>query len=352
LTSHLSTKIRACATISSLGIVYIHHFFLNDIPEAQQSTWDFWLQHIISEGIARFGLPFFWIMSGYLFYKNFDLTRATYKRKLQNRFISLFIPYVLWSAWGILLYYFVQTYILTDYAFTRGRIDDLNWGQLIHIWLWNPVTYQLWFLRDLFILVIASPFLYFLIKYGREAWILVLLVLYISGNELLWPFQRMLSLLGFSLGALLALREYRVTQRYYVIFPIVLMLWLTLIGLHLYWLHADITHQWILPLHKLARLLGVYVLWIGYDVLKVNKIFERYEWSKELIYFSFFLYLFHEPVLTFFKKGSLMVLPLQPPYTVAAYIAIPLIIFLSAFAIRKILKAWIPHFYSLITGNR
>lgn len=56
--------------------------------------------------------------------------------------------------------------------------DYFKW---IYFVVWDPINYQLWFIRDLFLVVLISPLIYFLLK-RLKFWF----VLSLGGAWLFW----------------------------------------------------------------------------------------------------------------------------------------------------------------------
>ncbi len=352
--SNLSTKIRACATISSISIIYIHNSFVDQggaVANPHDLPINYIVQSFLAEGVARWGLPFFWIMSGFLYFRTFELTSVTYYRKIKNRFKSLFIPYLIWSGLGIVYYFIIQTFIFPGYDFSRETISELSLFELINVWLFNPTTYQLWFLRDLFLLVVISPVLYLLIKYLHLGFILVILMLFVTSTEIFWPYQRTLGIMGFCLGGLLAMKSYAFRASKKVDLAI-LILWLLLLTINTWKIYTGNTQFVFAISFKVSRMLGVYLLWVGYDYLQLDRILQENKWMMKFIYFSFFLYLFHEPFLTSLRQFVFLIIPLNEITGLLIFFSLPWIVYITAFFVRKIMKKFTPGFYGLITGNR
>ena len=128
--------------------------------------------------LGETGVPCFFFISGYLFY----LSKKSYVQKLNTRIHSLLIPYLLWNA--ILLTVYLIAYIagypqninyksiteynLIDYIrlfWDRGTFDNGNFV---------PLLCPFWYIRNLFIMSILSPLFYYIIKYGRETFIIIM----------------------------------------------------------------------------------------------------------------------------------------------------------------------------------
>lgn len=156
--------------------------------------------------LGETGVPAFFFISGFLFF----LSKKNYIVKLRSRFHSLFIPYVLWNLLVLLLYVFVYTlgypqdingknfvdYSLIDCLrlfWDRGSYDNGNFV---------PLLCPLWYIRNLMIMSIISPLLYYIIRYVREVFLLIVAIWW-----MMTPHNAFISqtILFFSLGAYFAI---------------------------------------------------------------------------------------------------------------------------------------------------
>lgn len=137
--------------------------------------------------IARSAVPIFFIISGYLlFLKVEEYNKTVYISKLRKRWDSLAVPYfswivlcILWKLmfWvgGILLHGKPWTDIL-DFFQNNGYLhmlwDSSVWGERT-TWLGiethnsGPTLLPFWYMRDLIIMVVISPAIYWLIKKAK-----------------------------------------------------------------------------------------------------------------------------------------------------------------------------------------
>ena len=108
-------------------------------------------------GFARIAVPFFFLISGFLFFRNLD-SNAQLIAKIRRRFLSLVIPYLCWSTlWLIVLGVVTSIESGTDNPI-RSLVPDapLEW---LYVWALDPIPGQLWFVRDLIGLSLLSPLL-------------------------------------------------------------------------------------------------------------------------------------------------------------------------------------------------
>ena len=174
-------------------VVFVHGFGADiDVSELHVSgltglaLYDY-IRLFFSVVIARSAVPIFFIISGYLlFLKVEEYNKTVYISKLRKRWHSLVIPYfswivllILWTLMfkvgGILLHGKPWTGIL-DYFQNNGYLhmlwDSSVWEERT-TWLGiethnsGPVLLPFWYMRDLIMMVVISPAIYWLIKKAK-----------------------------------------------------------------------------------------------------------------------------------------------------------------------------------------
>lgn len=192
---------------------------------AQSSVWGSLMQWF-SHSLPSFAVPLFFALSGYLFFLRPTVWNGqVYFKKLERRVFTLLTPYLCWNLLACALYA------------VQARGSGAPWpcgSSLVHVF-WGyrelraathnafgfpleatlaPAQVALWFVRDLMLLVIASPLLRWLLR--RAAWPFLTLVgaaYYLD----LWPCYGGVSLMGlwyFSLGAWFSVRGLDPLQRF------------------------------------------------------------------------------------------------------------------------------------------
>jgi surface polysaccharide O-acyltransferase-like enzyme len=153
-----------------------------------------------------------------------------------------------------------------------------------------PVNYHLWYLRDLMILCLFSPLIYYcIVKIPCFIWI-VFLVAFLN----LYSFSMcsINSIFYFCLGATFALKYKKkpITQNVNIVllisFLLIFCLYVLKFSNNVYFYFA-------------MRLLGVFVFCNFFiSIEKVRLFFRKFSNS------AFFIYLFHEPLLTLIKRSE------------------------------------------------
>ena len=156
--------------------------------------------------LGETGVPGFFFISGFLFF----LSKKSYTEKLRSRFHTLFIPYILWNLLLLILYVFAYAighpqdingknivgYSFIDYLrifWDRGSYDNGNFV---------PLLCPLWYIRNLIIMSILSPLLYYIIRYVRELFLIIVAVWWMTTPHNAFISQ---TILFFSLGAYFAI---------------------------------------------------------------------------------------------------------------------------------------------------
>ena len=152
-------------------------------PELGQDApwWHF--QYPVMQEILRVDIPCFFMLSAYLFYRNFTMKRLG--EKLNKRLHSLLVPYLLWNT----IYYvaYVAASRIPGLQMIANRTDLVittsgAW-QAITKYTFNPVF---WFMYQIILLVLLAPVLYLFLKniWTGAAFLLVLLVALFKGVAL------------------------------------------------------------------------------------------------------------------------------------------------------------------------
>lgn len=152
--------------------------------------------------LGETGVPGFFFISGFLFFQS----KKTYGQKLETRLHTLLIPYLIWNF--LLLAIYVSAFVIGYPQDINGRnISDFTIIDYIRLF-WDrgsfdngnfvPLLCPLWYIRNLLIMSIFSPLLYYLIRYAREAFLIVVAVWWLMSYHNAFIPQ---TILFFSLGA-------------------------------------------------------------------------------------------------------------------------------------------------------
>ena len=152
--------------------------------------------------LGETGVPGFFFISGYLFF----LSKKTCCQKLESRLYTLLIPYLIWNFLLLTLYVSafaigypqdingknISDFTIIDYLrlfWDRGSYDNGNFV---------PLLCPLWYIRNLLIMSLLSPIIYYIIRYRREVFLIVVTAWWLMSYHNAFIPQ---TILFFSLGA-------------------------------------------------------------------------------------------------------------------------------------------------------
>ena len=351
---YLSKKLKALSLVAIVLVVFIHSHneevkFASGELTGEQSRAVFFIENFFSKGIARIAAPLFFAISGFLFYKSYDFTVSGVVDKLKRRFKSLVIPYLFWSVFGLIFILFLQSIPWSRNFFTKELIIQYSFSKLLFTILVDPIPYQLWFVRDLVMLVVLSPLIWYLTKSIRVAWIVILVFLWTVAPKTFELFSNE-ALLFFALGCALTLNKTELINQKLTKFSsfCLLTVWLLVVLLTTYLITFNHDNLVLNALNNLGILLGILSVWFLYDHVNPAQI-TKYS---VLFGYTFFIFVFHEPLLTILKKGMFYLFGKTNFSSLLIYIVAPLIAICLSMFISYVWRRGTPRLYNFATGGR
>lgn len=247
--------------------------------------------------LGETGVPGFFFISGYLFF----LSKKNYTDKLRSRFHTLFIPYILWNILLLIIYILAYAaghpqdingrnladYSIIDYLrlfWDRGSFDDGNFV---------PLLCPLWYIRNLLIMAILSPVVYYIIKYVREAFLLLIVAWWImTYNNAFIP----QTILFFCLGAyfsILNINPHETIIKHKLCFLALFVLFAAgdIIS------HVSISIPINLQIHRFALIFNLPAL-----LLLADYCVQRGYTNKRLTNSAFIVFCVHYPIVVILRK--------------------------------------------------
>ena len=108
------------------------------------------IEQFISENIAQVAVPFFFIMSAFVFFRNFEFSKLFGKYK--KRLLTVFVPY-------LILFYFISRFSFVNIEPFELTFSNITEG--IFLYKYNQVF---WFMGQLIINILLTPLIYILVK--------------------------------------------------------------------------------------------------------------------------------------------------------------------------------------------
>ena len=302
----------------------------------------------LSAGIGRVNRPLFFIIAGFLFFLTFNGAWQSYRDKMLTRLRTLAIPYALFSSVTLLLYTAAYLTKLSSLPIFRGHADWCfdSFARFLELFVDNPVAVQLWFIRDLLLIAALSPLIFaFLAVTGAK---LLVFVVIIWASGLLPQWELLQSFLFFGCGAFLT-RHLNLVER--TNFPAKLK-WVSVVAWVTFSIIQVTTSYWDFPLmtfQKLSMFAGVVAVWSNYHSLPIAWVSRMHTLGR----FTFFIYLFHNPLVLMPLAKLFFVMFGHNQWTAALvpFIFVPISIALCI-GLAKLLLVHCPSLYSIIVGGR
>ena len=298
--------------------------------------------------LGETGVPGFFFISGFLLF----LSKKSYGQKIRTRLNTLVIPYILWN--GLLLALYLVAFAMGHPQDINGRnLADFNCIDYIRLF-WDrgsydngnfvPLLCPFWYIRNLFIMCLLSPLLYYIIRYAREMFLIIITAWWLMTYDNAFIPQ---TILFFSLGAYFSIHE---------INPLELAIkhkgpFLTLFalfGLSDIAIHTIVGTPINLQVHRLSLIFNIPALLLLADCC-ISKGYS----SKLLPNAAFIVFAVHYPIVVVLRKvcatkfadasdGVHILL-----YFVCVIIATPL-----SLGIYQLLSRYMPIVKNVLSGNR
>lgn len=355
-----STKIKLLSFLLIINVLYIHSGFHQE--EIIGMKLNYFVQQFFSNYIGRLAVPLFFSFSGYLFFLNTNNQIATIRKKIYSRTRSLLPSYFYGCIFFVAFLYLVSA-IPGSNKYFNGSVEHYFTLPLLNLlknifWMVDngssPMAFQLWFLRDLILVVGISPILFYIFKYMNYWGFLFLFLLsfipindYFTLNPAV-PTTLFTSLLWFALGGILAVNNSKLVVNKQSIGILFFLIYLSISICE-----EIVGGSFFQGIYPLIILLGISSIWLMYDVL-LKKSFEisNYKWLETACSFTFFIYLFHEPTLNIVRKVIVAVLGKNSIGYLISYLISPLIFVLIAVLIGLVFRKKAPKMYSNLVGGR
>ncbi len=298
--------------------------------------------------LGETGVPGFFCISGYLFF----LSRKSYGQKLKTRIHTLLIPYLLWNFSLLIMY--VVFYAIGHPQNINGRnMAEYNVFDYIRLF-WDRGTYEngnfspllcpFWYIRNLFIMSLISPLLYYIIRYARELFLLIAAIWWMTAYHNAFIQQ---TILFFSFGAYFAIHDVNplkmISENKKWFIACFILLAITDISTHTF-----ISTGINLQIHRLALIFNIPALFLLADIC-VKK--EYY--NDMLPNAAFIVFAVHYPIVVVLRKlcASKFATASDGVHIVLYFVCI-IIAAVTSLLFYALLAKYLPKVKKILSGNR
>ncbi len=364
INDNISKRITSLRFILIILVVFIHNHFTNDNITTfnlaantnhilVENNFVYWFKLFISEGLGRGSVPLFFVFAAFLQfskeYRYLDLLRKKVK--------TILIPFFLWSL-ATLIFYTIFSLLFKNFisnAYNSKDVLQLNLWTIkdwFHFFIGYkasgnnyPFVTQLWFVRDLFLLICLSPILSYLMKKIEKGLFILISIWFICGFRSIIISNQ--ALFFYILGMYWAKEKIHCIEivdsiKWYEIIPIFLLLFVyTYTG----------NTSYVVTKNLIRITSAIILLKFSNIIIHNNKIFRIQEFLSR---YSFFVYAIHQPLfLLIFRKLWLRILPMTNSFlSLLEYFCVSIVLIIISLLIGIFLDKFCKPFFRLLNGGR
>ncbi len=361
LPSFLSQKFRFWAFASMLLLVFVHGYNLTDrylqpfSLVREPLTFTSFFEYFTANGIFRFRIPMLFAISGYLFALG---DTKPYQERIQSRVRTLLLPYVLWSALGLLLTWGLEQWSLSVESVRAAHLSEpiamYQWYDVLFRLIMNPLPFQLWFIRVLFVYNAAYPLLLRAVTNAPKVWFSIIAFIWLT-MPIGLGFAEPEGLLFFTLGMWLQKNNFNLeTPPKWLNVKVWSGAWILLAALKtavvFFAPPSPAVFIGLIVGHRIVEGLGIGVAWFGMDALV--RWYMGQQWFKWSSSFSFIIYALHVPMVNYLLHPAFQMWSGLPMYRLVLYGALPLAVIGVCISVGAVLRRILPQAYGVLTGGR
>lgn len=343
---YFQNKVTVTNFILAVNVMFIHSYNVQLYPDAVSYRFMIGVENFISRTLGNLAVPGFFLLSGYLFYRNYSMENAVSKYK--SRIKSIVVPYLLWN-----LAYYVVFLILTSLPFCRYFMDTkripFTFAEIIQSVLLYKYNNVYWFMYQMILYIAVSPVIYLLVK-KCGVWVAVIPYV-LSCWQIFLPdcaYGIRLDMLGYwCLGCFLAVYGSEVFEaqgkRKTAVLSMICFIAVAIMRYYIVYVAHD--NEWSHYVLYVLMPVGVLSLWFGLNVFSFRK---TYWWMQ----ITFFIYSLHLLLVDTIRKAWAKLLPLMPVLGLANYFLAVAVSLLMIICIACILMKHLPRLWSVFNGGR
>lgn len=336
------------------GVVFIHNQLKGEISISGSSVpipdalWYEAVINLFSYVIPCIAVPCFFIISGYLFFKEGLFDEKLYLTKMKKRFRSLVIPYFIWNTLCLLIFILVRIPALHG-LFPNVSLEEVTLPKVISgYWACEgngfPFDFPLWYVRELILMVIISPLLYVAVKKMR-VWFFIPIGICMFFSLCPKEFGFTLNAcFFFSLGLCARLFPHMIEYAERLSFIKYLYFLLVAADLYTVTLGLPVNHQ----IHLLVIFSGILTIF-NYVFISVKRGKTGGLFKEEV----FFIYASHGLFIAFLQKAVLKIcVPTTEVEFLAVYFLLPILTIAISIGMYRSMKRVTPKVLSILVGGR
>jgi hypothetical protein len=343
-----------------VGLVFLHYGRYANMPLSPfggMSTHGFEVATFVNSFVLFFFfsvVPLLSMVSGWLFFSFRDDPLTQLATRIRRRFVSLYVPLVLWNLLFLVLLWSLFTVDRANPVLAQLNIDfatarPTQYINAVFALTQRPIGFQFWFVRDLFVTVLVSPVLFVMLRKAPYLGAIALAVVWFAELDL-WIFFRPDVLFFFYLGGLVRLRgipvELTRTATLWLLLAYVALVTLRTVSPYV----VDDDAVVVEMATRVMRLIGVLACWGIFQIAALSPTgaaIARYGG------FAFFLHAIHFPLIAAVKVALWSIVPADSQLWMIVHYAVTVLLTVSVgMAVGILLARWAPRQFAFLNGGR
>lgn len=345
---NISSRINLMRILLICGIVFVHvpHDPAADVVIAE-TGWFNWLSVFLGDSLFRIGVPCLSMISGYLLLRK-GVASFDYGKVVRSKTMTVLVPFLIWNL-GL----FFLIIGLQRAGIGAGYFPDITASfreMLTYAFALEdmPANVPLYFLRDLFVCILLSPVLLFLLRRAAMPTLAILFVLAVIPDLSFAIVVKRSILFSFALGMFLGLRgaDLKALDRFAWPGSIATLLAAFALSLAIYL--SQPAYPWGVDLARnILSIVGAFGVWMLSAILIESRLGKRLAATGSL---SFWVFCAHYPVLVLLWMVWNRIGPVEayPVFYFGAVVVSLVILVISNAVIMRV----VPPVYQLLTGSR
>lgn len=289
--------------------------------------------------ITDYAVPMFFMISGYLFFRTFELKKII--QKYWSRIKSILMPFLVWCTFYYLFYAMLVRIPFFAERMTANEMIPLNLATWIAR-LWDESFYVFWFIKFLIILIALTPVWYFLLKDWFPGFGLIALTFFFlySIGRASAPFHLRYINIYYLLGAYIGINYKDLPKCNNKIPRIIAIIGLILLCLNM----IEPASREATEVPVIRGLLLCVCTWLAFPEPKKDM-----PWWCQI---TFFIYCIHDLILEITEKIWLLLAGKGPIQALIDYIVMPAITMVIVILIAWLLKRFLKPVWFVLSGGR
>ena len=330
--TQFSMVMTTCSIISAVLVVWIHAYNIGAYGDVS-NPFVYWLEQGISQGLARGGVPFFFMSSAFFLYSRSKPVTDIYKSRAK----SIVVPYLLWNT-----VYMVAFAVLYRLGLTGSGMKEITVGNILGGIFLHQYNYTFWFMLYLIAYIACYPIIRWVLERGKAVAVIGLVIslaLFWSQIDILerFAYYYIGALIGFyypsAAESVVGMKKKHIVGITSVLF---------VLETALFWMTNVLGFSSMMRLRDLVMAFLLFFLVVCFNLRITGKFASL----------SFVIYALHPLLLEMIENVLFLLLPQSALSLLIDYVAAPVVCLVIIFAVCMLWKKVLPSVYKVFNGGR